>query len=224
MDVVKIFAKLTQGQQHNLNRAIRAFLNYQEMKGVEPTLLTALRKAIPQDSVGVDLKIPVESEILTTLGKFKALPLKYQALYNLLLDSGLRLTEAARLINQFENPSAVQGFYRCTLGYFRGSKLAYAAYFTPFTLALIQSNHEQVDDRAASHYFYKFNYVAPKYLRKFAFDNMIMLDVPESVADFIQGRVPRKIGAKHYMALIRQADSFYERYASYLGKLRGIAT
>ena len=223
MDIVRIFAKLSQGQQHNLNRAMRAFLNFQELKGVAPDYLNALRKAIPQDCVGVDLKVPMESEILASLRRLNVMPLKYQALYNLLLDSGLRLTEGVRLINQFESPTAVQGFYRCTLGYFRGSKLAYAAYFTPFTFELIQRNPEKVDDRTASHYFYKFKYVAPKYLRKFAFDTMISegFNIPESVADFIEGRVPIKIGAKHYSALIRQADSFYERYASYLSKLRG---
>ena len=59
-----------------------------------------------------------------------------------------------------------------------------------------------------------------KYLRKFAFDKMIELEVPESVADFIQGRVARKIGARHYMSLARQACKFYPRYAEYLESLR----
>ncbi|MGB9694266.1 MAG: integrase, partial [Fervidobacterium sp.] len=43
---------------------------------------------------------------------------------------------------------------------------------------------------------------------------------PESVADFIQGRVPRSIGAKHYMQLKRKADQFYPRYAEYVTELR----
>jgi intergrase/recombinase len=49
---------------------------------------------------------------------------------------------------------------------------------------------------------------------------MIGLEVPESVADFIQGRVPKRVGAKHYMALRRQADNFYGKYVRYLMKLR----
>lgn len=36
------------------------------------------------------------------------------------------------------------------------------------------------------------------------------------VADFIEGRVAKRIGAKHYMALRRQADGFYGRYAEYV--------
>ena len=58
----------------------------------------------------------------------------------------------------------------------------------------------------AGHFFAKRGYVTAKYLRKFCFDKMIELEVPESIADFIQGRVPQRVGAKHYMALARQAS------------------
>ena len=49
---------------------------------------------------------------------------------------------------------------------------------------------------------------------------MIGLEVPESVADFIEGRVPMRVGAKHYMALRRQADRFHKKYEKYLEGLR----
>ena len=62
--------------------------------------------------------------------------------------------------------------------------------------------------------------ISYKYLRKFAFDKMIELEVSESVADFIEGRVPKRIGAKHYMALARQASKFYPRYAEYITRMR----
>ena len=130
-DIMKIFSPLTLGQQHNLNRALRVLFNFYEVKGVSKDYLNALRKAIPKDRTGVDLKIPSEQEILNSLRKLPYAPMKYQALYHLLLDSGLRLIEAARLINQGKVKDAVKvkDFYRCTLGYFRGSKLAYVAYF-----------------------------------------------------------------------------------------------
>jgi len=55
---------------------------------------------------------------------------------------------------------------------------------------------------------------------KFVFDKMVELEISESVADFIEGHVPKRIGAKHYMVLRRQADKFYGKYAEYLKKLR----
>jgi intergrase/recombinase len=64
------------------------------------------------------------------------------------------------------------------------------------------------------------NVVCCKYLRKFAFDKMIELGVPESAADFIAGRTPKTIGAKHYMILLRQAKQYYPKYAEYVTQLR----
>jgi intergrase/recombinase len=82
-----------------------------------------------------------------------------------------------------------------------------AACFSTTTLGAVQKNHEKIEERAASHYYAKYGYVTPKHLRKFAFDKMIELGILESVADFIEGRTPKKIGAKHYMALLMQTDS-----------------
>lgn len=79
---------------------------------------------------------------------------------------------------------------------------------------------DKLSDIAASNYFGEYGCVRPKYLRKFAFDNMVELEVPESVADFIEGRVPKRIGAKHYLALARQSSKFYPRYAEYVKKLK----
>ena len=59
-----------------------------------------------------------------------------------------------------------------------------------------------------------------KYLRKYAFDKMIYLEIPESIADFIEGRVPQRIGAKHYLALARQSAKFYPRCNAYVEKLK----
>jgi len=71
-----------------------------------------------------------------------------------------------------------------------------------------------------SHHFHKYGYVDLKYLRKFAFDKMIELEVPESVAGFIQGSVARKIGVRHYTSLATQACKFCPRYAGYARSLR----
>ena len=85
-------------------------------------------------------------------------------------------------------------------------------------LKLIKQVEQKIVTRNASHYFCKFDYVPAKYLRKYAFDKMMELEIPESIADFIQGRVPKRIGAKHYMASARQASKFYPRYMEYIEK------
>ena len=198
--------------------ALRILFKFYEAIGYDKAFLDVLRKALPKVRCGIDLKIPTEAEILDSLRKLGHAPLKYQALYNLLLDSGLRLVEAVELIRSFKNAEFGRGFCRCELAMFRGEKQAYYGYFTQYTLELIKRSSEKSNPVAASRYFR--NYVSPKYLRKYAFDKMIDLEIPESIADFIQGRVPKRIGAKHYMALARQASKFYPRYATCITRLR----
>ena len=137
-----------------------------------------------------------------------------------LVDSGLRLVEAVYVINNVMEAESVNGFYRCEVALFRGCKQAYYAHFSEYTLNLIKQVNEKLDEQIALTYFDENGYVNPKYIRKFAFDKMIDLDVPESVADFIESRVAKKIGARHYMALARQASKFYPRYAEYVQKLK----
>jgi len=81
--------------------------------------LDLLRKNIPRDETGVDLKIPSSEEIIRSLRVISKAPIKYRALYNLILDSGLRLIEACKLINDFEKTKVegFNGFYVAQLGW-----------------------------------------------------------------------------------------------------------
>jgi intergrase/recombinase len=86
--------------KHYSHRALAAILRFYEMKGVDLDFLNRLRRAIPRDNISVDLNVPAESAIVQSLEKLSTAPLKYRALYNLLLDSGLRVTEAIKALNQ----------------------------------------------------------------------------------------------------------------------------
>ena len=145
---------------------------------------------------------------------------KYRAVHNLLIDSGLRVVEVMNVVNNWVEPEKVGDFYRSELGMFRGCKQAYYAYYTKATYDLLKGLNCKVSQVGYEKAYEKRNMTRSKYLRKFAFDTMVQLEVPESVADFIEGRVPKRIGVKHYMVLRRQADKFYGKYAEYLTKLR----
>ena len=200
--------------------AFRLLLNYFQTLGYDKNYLDSLRYAIPKVSCGIDLKIPSESKIVDSLVKLEDSPKKYKVIYNLLLDSGLRLVESVTLINNFKGAEEINGFFRCELGDFRGTKRAYYGHFSESTYELISELDQKLKVNSSSHYFYKLGFIGPKYLRKFSFDKMIELEVPESIADFIQGRVARRVGAKHYMALARQASKYYPRYLGYIENLR----
>jgi intergrase/recombinase len=138
----------------------------------------------------------------------------------------LRLIEAIQFLENFQTVEIekCQGFYVALLGYLRRSKLAYYAFFTDYTIRLLKTSTKIKYDTARGNVRKSLgkDIIASKYLRKFAFDTMINeeLNIPESVADFIQGRTPKSIGAKHYTVLVRKAKKFYPRYADYITKLR----
>ncbi len=225
MDVMRIFSPLTAGQRHHLNRAMRAWFKCLEINNPDPQFrgfLDGLRRAIPKDEVGIDIRVPEEPQIVSDSRRLESDPLKYRAAYNLLLDSGLRLVEAVRLLNDFPKTEQLGEFHRCPVGFFRGTKQAYYCYITEHTYRLINRLNGKVSEGSIEKWFGRRGYTMPKYLRKFANDTMTSdrLNIPESVADFIQGRVPKSIGAKHYMQLKRKADQFYPRYAEYITELR----
>jgi intergrase/recombinase len=225
MDVMKLFSPLTAGQRHHLNRAMRAWFRCLEINRPDrefKEFLDSLRKAIPKDEVGIDINVPGEEQVISDLKRIVSDSLPLQAEYNLLLDSGLRLVEVVRLLNSFPEAEHLEGFYRCPVGLFRGSKQAYYCYMTEYTYQLIQRLNEKVSEVRLKRLHQLHKYTRAKYIRKFVNDTMTSerLNIPESVADFIQGRVPKSIGAKHYMQLKRKADQFYPRYAEYVTELR----
>ena len=224
-DILSIFSKVKRGRRH-VWLGLRVLFNYLEALGYNEHDLNVLRKALPRvNCCGVDLKVPTEQAISESLSRLNKAPLKYQALYNLLLDSGLRLIEAVKVIKEFnsEKVERVGGFYRYEICETRGTKSAFYGYMSEATFKMLTEATFQRSDLEylqAAHYYAKMRFIRAKYLRKFCFDLMISLEIPESVADFIEGRVPRRIGAKHYCALRRQADNFYGKYNGYLAKLR----
>ena len=98
MDVVKIFSGLTTGQQHNLSRGVRNLFNFLEAMGFSKDYFDTLRKNIPKDETGFDINIPSPQTIISSLQAMSKAPLGYKAVYELTLDSGLRLEEACKVL------------------------------------------------------------------------------------------------------------------------------
>ena len=100
LDVIALFSKVTASKRHVI-LGLRVLLNFYEAIGYNKAFLNSLRAAIPNVQCGIDLKIPSELKIKESLKKLSKAPVKYQALYSLLVDSGLRLVEGVELINNF---------------------------------------------------------------------------------------------------------------------------
>jgi len=142
MDIMRYFAALKKGQRH-LWLAFRAVFNFLEATGYDSLVLAIYRKALPTFPCGIDLNVPEEPGILDALRTLQKANAKaeYLALYNLLIDSGLRLIEACAVIREFraENAERIGGFYRVDVGEFRGNKQAFYGYFSESTFNLISA-------------------------------------------------------------------------------------
>lgn len=58
-----------------------------------------------------------------------------------------------------------------------------------------------------------------KYLRKWNYNFLLYNNIPESVADFIQGRSSKTISATHYLAKSQQASFWYEKVSDIMKEL-----
>ena len=224
LDVVRLFDGLSAGQKHCLLFSLRNLFNYCELVGgFEPRFIDSLRKALPKDSRFVDSYVPSEESVKRSIGKLRRIPEKYKAVYRLLLESGLRLREAVKLTNDFHDFSEKlenhENYVCVPLFWFRRSKKSFYAYFMRETAKMLWNNGEKLSADATSKVCRRYKLVAPKYLRKFVFHKMLELEIPEGVADFIQGRAPKTVGERHYANLKRLADKYYPRYINYLMSL-----
>jgi intergrase/recombinase len=97
MDIVNMFSGLNMSQKRHLTNGVRNLFNFYQAQGlVGKQYLDMLRDNFPKTSIGVDLNVPTESDVLTALRHLEERDKNRRifALYNLLIDSGLRLVES----------------------------------------------------------------------------------------------------------------------------------
>ena len=143
---------------------------------------------------------------------------RYRILYKLLAFSGIRLVEGEELLRNYDkNKLQVKGKvakYPIMLDR-RTKKVFYVFFPSEFASELRKI---EIPRNGLSYYLSKRNFNA-KYLRKWNYNFLILQGVPESVADFIQGRTSITVGSMHYLAKVKQADEWYSRVANELTEL-----
>ncbi|RLI85880.1 MAG: hypothetical protein DRP01_05300 [Archaeoglobales archaeon] len=138
--------------------------------------------------------------------------------FKLLAFSGIRVVEASKLLPEFDKSKLMinGNIAKYPLSMLRETKNVYYAYMPKdFALELKRIN---LSRKAIINRFCRFSLPA-KYLRKWNYNFLILNGVPESVADFIQGRASITVGSMHYLAKVKQADEWYNRVVDKLIKL-----
>jgi len=155
---------------------------------------------------GVDIYIPTDEEVRKALTVPE--PLGY--FYLILVMSGIRASEAARLLQQPEGCVRQGGFVRCPLAWKRGSKNVLWAYLLEEPRRYPVDLNELEEARSA------LGLVGFKYIRKWVSMKMKLLGMDDAAVNFIQGRVPANVLQKHYIDRLILADKEYARYAAWL--------
>ena len=231
-DIRAILMACERGRRH-LQLALRNLFKFLEWKGWPEDLLARWRKLVKVERTAEDCDVPSEEDIIRSLRILAEARADYWALYNVLLDSGMRIRHAVELLNTWDERhlKACDGYYIYTLGKTDGPKKQPYVFLTPYTVQLIRALRSSgqlktIGENAAKMYYRKRakkGGVLAKYVRKFVYSKLIGLGCPESVADFIQGRSARTVGARSYLAKLELAKVHYGRYARYLAELRAKA-
>ncbi len=127
-----------------------------------------------------------------------------------LVYSGLRLKHVVEALQQFDASKVVEVnkiVKRYPVGFVsKGKKKAFWLYYPSWLeLKKINKGYNFFKDNLA------YERVSANTIRKWNYNFLILNGVPESVADFIQGRASVTVGSSHYLAKTKQADEWYSR-------------
>ena len=228
-DVLRCFERC---HSHNLDRALRNLLNfYRDIKGYDEGFILKLKRAIPRIRPGVDEYVPTEERIIETFKVLRTAPLKYRVLWWLGL-LGVRFEHGIRALNEldFSRAEDLGGFYYLKVGWDTGPKKCYVIVMPKFIYDMImefKASGEKLKKAAVDSFRRRLKRkgveIEPvKYVRDFAYNAMLQVGIPESLADYLNGRGPQTVGAKHYLEKRRQIITHWPRYGAYLERLRAI--
>ena len=195
----------------------RAYINFLlENELITEETAVYFRKALPSRKTNVDGYVPTDQDIRGAYQKIKKE--KDRILFQILSFSGIRITELVKMLRDFDPSKLISNheISKYPLNYNRGNKRSQYVYM-PMELAS-KLHRFYINKDTVSRELRQYG-VAPKYLRKWFYNFLIMNNVPESVADFIEGRSPESVGSMHYLSKVKQADYWYNLVQKELEKI-----
>jgi len=192
-------------------KLVRLILNYCDDKQLlTPLQLTGCRKKLKNKLVCVDNYVPTDTEVKSTL---KYLNKYQQLLYLVYLYSGIRKVEGDYLLKNLLKLKAqkFEGFVKISMNYLRKNKNSYFCYLPLKIYDDLIKNHINLSLGSLESTLKRKKLISIKYCRKWFYTKCIELGVPESIADYYQGRVANSVGSNHYLNRQLLADQNYSK-------------
>ena len=200
-------------------KMIRLILNYCEKKELLTTnQLIQCRKKIKNHKSGIDNHVPTDQEIQQTLSQLST---SNQIVYLMYLVSGVRKVEGSYLLANIDKlkTQEIDGFVKVTMNYLRHNKNSYFCYLPLGVYSKLLVNHKRLSVSSLERELKTKNLIPIKYCRKWFYTKCIELGIPESIADYYQGRTARGVGNNHYLSRQLLADQNYSKMVSFLNSL-----
>jgi intergrase/recombinase len=192
-------------------KLVRLILNYcEEKRLLTVEQLTTCRKGIKNKPSGIDNYVPTDQEVKKTLAQLT--PDK-RLLYLMYLVSGMRKVEGEYLLTNFPKLKTQQyeGFVKISMNYLRKTKNSYFCYLPLEVYSKLSANCKQLSVRSLEQEIKRKKLIPIKYCRKWFYTKCIELGIPESIADFYEGRTSNGIGSNHYLSKQMLADKNYNK-------------
>jgi len=197
------------------NRLVRLLLHYLDDKElISNEQLILIKKKIKNIKEGVDNHVPTDQEIQQTLSMLSD---KVKVVYQMYLVSGIRKTEGSYLLANIHNLKTQQydGFVKVTMNYLRNTKNSYFCYLPTDVYEQLKANN--LKSIESLNYELKTKNLIPiKYCRKWFYTKCIELGIPDTIADYYQGRTANSVGSNHYLSRQMLADKNYSKMTNYL--------
>ena len=220
-----------------LRNVFRHYIQYLYFKRrISPETFGWIMEVVPSRSYRLDVRPYriVLGDVKKTLDYLKQHHQTYYAIYQVMLESGVRYVHVLKMVAERSPGEIVEipgtdivskrlvcfedrGFCRYYMGLRGPEKPCEWVYFSLDTLKLLKDiagkriNRYQITKYAKRH-----NLILPKYMRKTAWRLMIRV-MSREVARFIQSRFGElRVSEARYEDLLSEADENYPKYLSYL--------
>ncbi len=173
----------------------RAYINFlHENEIITEETAVYFRKALSSRKTNVDGYVPTDQDVKNAYQKIRKE--KDRILFQILAFSGIRTTELVKMLREFDPSGLINDkeISKYPLNYNRGNKRSQYVYMP---LELVTKLHKfYINKDTVSRELRQYG-IAPKYLRKWFYNFLILNNVPESVESM------------HYLAKVKQADYWY---------------
>jgi len=204
----------------SLVKTARLYLNYCEKFDKLPfEVVNKYRQFLKVPYSNPDVYVPTDSEVIIAYNKIKGNSV-LEIVFLVLMTSGIRYIECLDFLKNYN----IDKFTVCTnfvayrvsnLRHTKNINNIYLPLFVYTKLKQVTNTYNALRQRFKE----KQCSFSLKYLRKWHYNFLLYNNVPESVADFIQGRSNRSVSANHYLARSQQADFWYSKVVPELDKL-----